>query len=442
MKSRILLLGLAFVMALGLRAQLNRSTLTGVVTDPSGGAIVAARIRAVHVATNATFSTVSTETGNYTLPALDIGEYQIEVQADGFKRAVRQSIILESGASVRLDFTMEVGAVTESVQVSAKAVALETESTRVATNLTTKLVEDLPLVVAGQIRNVFNLALIAPEAKMGANTTGQFRIGGGQTAGWDMTMDGSSLTSASTNYQYERAPISSAPVDAISEFTVETSGMKAEYGRAMGVISFVTRSGTNDFHGNLFEFLRNNTTDARGFFAQSAPVLKQHDFGGTLGGPVRIPKLYNGRNKTFFFGSYEGFRNRSGNTPSYSTIPLPAMYNGDFSGWTNKSGMIQIYDPASTTLSSDGKTYVRDPFPNNQIPVARFAQVAKNYIGLRPTSMVPNVPGAGSLLNFFSSQGGVITPWDKGTVRVDHQFNTNHFSFLYLRGERDDDYFN
>jgi hypothetical protein len=441
MRSGMRQIALLLMLGVNVYAQLNQATLTGVVSDPSGAAVVNAKVNAVHVATNAAFSTVTTATGNYTLPALEIGEYRVEVEAPGFKREVRPSITLESGATVRLDFTLELGQISESVQVNATATALETESTRISTNLTSKLVEDIPLEVSGQIRNVFDLAVVLPEAKTGAN--GQYRIGGGQTASWDMTMDGSSVTSASTNYQTERAPISSAPVDAINEFSVTTSGMKAEYGRAMGVISFTTKSGTNQFHGTVSDYLRNSITDARGFFAASTPVLKQNDFGGTFGGPVWIPKLYNGRNKTFFFASYEGFRNRSGATPSYSTIPLPGMYTGDFSGWTNKNGVIPVYDPASTTLSSDGKTYTRTPFTGNQIPISRFSQVAANYIALRPASLVPNVAGAGPTNNYFSQQGGTIQPWDKWTIRADHQLNSNnHFSYLLLRGERDDGFLN
>ncbi|MEP6539941.1 MAG: carboxypeptidase regulatory-like domain-containing protein, partial [Bryobacteraceae bacterium] len=431
----------SLIFTVSLEGQVNRATLTGVITDPSGSAVPAAKISCIQTATNLVFSTTTTSTGNYTLPALDIGSYRVEAEAAGFKRTVQDGIVLASGATVRLDLTLEIGAVSDAVEVTSRASALDTESTRVATTLTTKLVEDLPLVVSGQIRNVFNLALIAPETKSGAGSNGQFRIGGGQTASWDMNMDGLSVTSASTNYQYERAPISSAPVDAIQEFSVESTGMKAEFGRSMGTINFTTKSGTNQLHGNAFEFLRNNATDARGFFAQSTPVLKQHDFGGTFGGPVFIPKIYDGRNKTFFFISYEGFRNRAGNNPSYTTIPLPAMYNGDFSGWTNSRGaMIPIYDPASTRLGADGVTYVRDAFAGNQIPVSRFSQVAKNYIALRPPSMVPNVAGAGPTLNFFTSQGGNITPWNKGTIRGDHQIGSNnHLSFLFLKGEKDDD---
>ena len=284
-------------------AQLDRGVITGVVTDPSGAAVPDARIIAVHVSTNVSTSTASTASGNYTLPALPIGTYRFTVEAGGFKQAKQENLLVTAGSTIRLDIAMEMGTVSESVQVTARTTTLETESTRVATNLSNKLVDDLPLVVAGQMRNVFNLAMVAPEAKSASN----YRIGGGQGGGWDMMMDGVSQASASYNYQAARAPISSVPVDAISEFNVESSGMKAEYGRAMGLISYATKSGTNQMHGNVFEFLRNNAVDARGFFAQTKPVLKQHDFGATGGGPVYIPKVYNGKDRTFFFLGYEGF---------------------------------------------------------------------------------------------------------------------------------------
>ncbi len=425
---------------LSLQAQLDRGSLTGIVKDPSGAAVASAVITATQADTTATFSTNTGDSGDYTLPALMIGRYSIRVEAPGFKRASNDKVQVTSGSTLRLDFKMELGAVSESVQVTAQASSLETESTRVATSLTTKLIEDLPLVVAGQIRNVFNLAVIAPEVKTGNG----YRIGGGQGSGWEMSMDGTSVTSASTQYQTERAPISSVPVDAIAEFTVESTGMKAEYGRAMGQISFVTKAGTNQIHGNAFEFLRNNAVDARGFFAQNAPILKQHDFGFTLGGPVVVPKIYNGRNKTFFFASYEGFRNRSGNTPRFSTVPLPEMYDGDFSNFvrTGADGrpfLMQIYDPATTMLSADGRTYTRQPFPGNMIPKSRFSPLASRYIALRPPGMVPNVPGAGINSNYFRDAGSVVTPWNKFSMRVDHHFSTaHHVSFLYMSGTKDD----
>lgn len=420
-------------------AQLDRGSLTGNVKDPSGAAVANAKITATQTATNISSSTTSTDTGDYTLPALLIGNYSVSVEATGFKRAVQRSVDITSGSILRQDFTVELGTVSESVQVTGQATSLETESTRVATNFSTKLIEDLPLVVGGQIRNVFNLAIIAPEVK----TANGYRIGGAQGSGWEMSMDGTSLTSASTQYQTERAPISSVPVDAIAEFTVESTGMKAEYGRAMGQISFVTKAGGNQFHGNAFEFLRNNAADARSFFAQQTPVLKQHDFGYTFGGPVRIPKIYDGRNKTFFFTSYEGFRNRSGNTPSFSTVPLAEMYDGDFRNnirvVNNQPVVMPIYDPATTVLNSDGRTYSRQAFPNNTIPKARFSSVASKYLALRPAEMLPNVPGAGINRNYYRDQGSNISPWNKFSVRADHHLNANNrFSFLYMNGTKDD----
>jgi hypothetical protein len=159
-------------------AQLNRGTLTGVVTDPSGAAVPSVQITAVHTATGASASTVTTDGGNYTLPSLIIGNYRVTAEAAGFKRAVRENLELNAGATMRLDIALEIGSVGESILVEARASALETETTRVATSITNKLVEDLPLQVDGAIRSVFNLALVAPEAK----TQNGFRLGGGQGA--------------------------------------------------------------------------------------------------------------------------------------------------------------------------------------------------------------------------------------------------------------------
>ncbi len=354
-------------------AQVNRGTITGVITDPSGAIVPGVKITALHVETGTSSATVATETGNYTLPALPIGSYRVDFEASGFKKTVRDQVPITAGATVRVDVILELGSVGESVSVQAQASPLEAETTRVATTINTKLVSDLPLFVNGSIRSVLTLALIAPETK----TAGGFRIGGGQGAGWEMMMDGIPMTSASTQYQTDRAPLGSVPIDAINEFTVESSGMKAEFGRASGAVTFETKSGTNAVHGNLFEELRNNAMDARGFFATSAPILKQHDFGGTFGGPVFIPKIYNGKNRTFFFASYQGFRNRAGTTPGYNTIPLPANYDGDFSSWTRNGVRVPIYDPASTKPNPTGAGYVRDIFPNNIIPKARFSGVGQ-----------------------------------------------------------------
>lgn len=424
---------LAFL-AGSLFGQLDRGAITGLVTDPSGAVVAGARVTATHLDTNLASVTLTTETGNYTLPALLIGNYRVEAEASGFKRAVRANVAVTAGSTIRVDIALEIGSLAESIEVGAKTTALETDTTRVATSITNKLVEDLPLVVAGQIRNVFNLATLAPEAKSANN----YRIGGGQGAGWDIVMDGASITPTSAFYQASRSQILAAPIDAISEFTVESTGMKAEFGRAMGFINFATKSGTNEYHGNGFEFLRNDVFDARGFFAQTRPILRQHDFGGTVGGPVRFPKLYNGRNRSFFFLSYEGFRSREGNTPAYFTIPLPEMYSGDFTGWVTAAGArIPIYDPATTRPNPAGSGYIRDPFAGNRIPVTRFSQVASKYIALRPSEMAPNLPGP--RLNYFRQQGTMTYPWNKGTARIDHRLTEKDtLMFFFLKAINED----
>ena len=414
-------------------SQLDRGQIIGSISDPSGAIVPGARITATQKATGIVFSASATATGAYTLAALPVGIYDLQVEATGFKRVQQTGLEVNAGSSVRVDIALDLGSTGESVQVHAEVVHLETDSARSATNITNKLVQDLPLVVGGRVRSVFDLAILAPETRTG----NRFRIGGGQGAAFDMLMDGTSVSAASNNYQTERAPLSAVSVDAISEFSVESVGMKAEFGRAMGILNFVTKSGTNDVHGNLYEFLRNDALDARGFFAASRPILRQHNFGGTLGGPVYIPKVYDGRNRTFFFFSYEGFRSRTGSQPTYMTIPLPEMYQGDFRNWTNAAGaVIPIYDPATTRRNEDGSV-TRELFPNNQIPPSRFSQVARNFIGFVPAEMTPNV--AGPRNNYMRQSGSMTYPWNKFSVKADHQLSTNdHFSFLLLRGKWQD----
>lgn len=410
--------------------QLNRGAVTGLVHDPSGAAVVNAAISATQVDTNITSHATTTGAGDYTLSGLNIGVYRVTATAPGFKRE-QSTVTLDPGATVRLDFALQLGATSETIDVVARASALETETTQNSTNLTNKLVNDIPIAVSGGVRNVMNLATLVPETRA---TGSGLRIGGGQSAGYDVLMDGGSLTSGSSAYQDARVQISSVSLDAISEFSVDASGMKAENGRSMGVVNLVTKSGSNDFHGTAFEFLRNNATDARGFFAQATPVLKQHDFGGTLGGPVRLPRFYNGRNKTFFFASYEGFRNRSGGNPQFLSIPLTPMYSGDFSGYIRNGKLAQIYDPASTQPATSGSGYVRSAFAGNIIPPSRFSKVAKNVIGLRSPDMVPNLPGISS--NYYTAAGEFVAPSDKYSVRIDHQATSkDRISFLFATGK-------
>jgi hypothetical protein len=428
--------------------QSDRATVVGTVTDPSGAVAPGARIRAIDIATNIERSTESTDRGDFTIPQLRIGSYRVEVAAPGFKTFVRNNVTLTAGIAVRVDVVLTVGEVSESVSVSSEVQALSTDSSKVATAITNRFVEDLPLVVGGAMRSPFNLALIAPEAR----NTGNFSIGGGQEGGWDMSVDGISATPAAPFDQKLWTSINTPSVDAITEFSMESNGFKAEFGRAGGgMLSFVTKSGSNEFHGSGYEFVRNTVFDANTWFNNALstarnpigrPILKQSDFGVTMGGPMYFPKLYNGKNKTFFFTSYEGFRNRRGSSSSFRTVPLPEMYEGDFSNWKDSKGaLMPIYDPTTTRTDPSNPTRrIRDPFPNMRIPQARFSEVSKKVVAL--ATMRPNMPDPTGILNpnprnnYVVYAGGNIEPWDKLDLKGDHNFTSkDRVGFLFHWGQ-------
>jgi len=219
----------------------------------------------------------------------------------------------------------------------------------------------------------------------------------------------------------------------VAEFTVDSNGFKAEYGRAQGgVMSFVSKGGTNQIHGNAFEFLRNEKLDANFFVNNRAgrprPVLKQHDFGFTVGGPVVLPKIYNGRNKSFFFVAYEGFRNREGANPSFLSVAPREFYQGDFRNWVdNNNVQIPVFDPASTRTVNGVE--VRNQFPNNQIPTSRFDAISRRMLDIGQTAL-PNTGGTpgtfGYVRNNFIQAGTGLQPFNKLSIRGDHNIGDKH----------------
>ena len=242
-------------------AQSERGNITGIVSDPTGAAIPGAELSVINAATNATTKTVATSSGEYNVANLLPGTYRMEITAEGFKRFLQQNIIVSAGGTLRVDAMLQLGQVNEQIEVSASAATIQTENAKVSTLVENRLVDELPLVVAGSMRSPFNLP----------------------------------------------------SVEALTEFAVDTSGFKAEYGQAGGgVMTFASKSGTIIFHGTAYDFLRNDALDAHGFFGRTRSVYRQNDFGATASGPVYIPKVYDGRNKSLFFVSYEGFRNRVG----------------------------------------------------------------------------------------------------------------------------------
>ncbi len=418
-------------------AQSERGNITGVVSDPSGAAIPGAEIAITNRATNAVQHAATTSTGEYNAANLAPGDYKVEIAVPGFKSFRQDNVNLAAAGTVRVDAQLQVGQVSETVEVSAAAAQIQTENAKISTAVQNKLVDDLPLVVGGALRSPFSLVTITAESKGSGN---RISLGGGQAAAWDATLDGVSVT---TNRSADAGEIAynTPSVEAITEFTVDTNGFKAEYGQAGGgVMTFVSKAGTNQFHGDAYDFLRNDALDARGFFPNKRSVYKQNDFGATAGGPVLIPKIYNGRNKTFFFLSYEGFRNRIGANDTIKSVPTPEMYTGDFSKWVDASNkLITIYDPATTRPNPNGTGLIRDAFPNNRIPVSRFSTFAKQLLPYGQ-KVAPNragaLPGTSAYVrnNFLVNTGAILTPTDKGSVKIDHNVGSNHhLGFLYNR---------
>ena len=411
-----------------LHPQGTSGNITGRVLDPSGAAIAAARVVARNTSTNVETTTTSTDTGDYNLIVYP-GTFEVIAEATGFKRHVRENVIVTASSTVRLDNVLEIGAVTETVEVSGSLLTVQSENAKISTAVENKFVDELPLVVGGKLRNPYDLVKIA--AQVTTSGAADMSFGGAPARSWNATLDGLSITTNRSAAQDEIA-FQAPSLEAITEFAVDTGGFKAEYGQAGGgMLTFSSKSGTNEYHGAVYDFLRNEALDARGFFESKKSVYKQNDFGAAGGGPVVIPKLYNGRNRTFFYVTYEGFRNRVGSNATILSVPTPEMYNGDFSYWVNRQGQqLPIYDPATTRANPNGAGFVRDPFPGNQIPQSRFSAFSKKVLPFGQ-AVQPNrggQPGTYDYIwsNWSTSSGTILEPQDKGSVKFDHNVTDNH----------------
>lgn len=307
-------------------AQTPTATVTGQVRDASGAAVPGARVSARNVQTNIEREAVTSENGDYTIPLLSIGEYQVSAEKQGFRRAVQTGLILQVDQKARLDFTLQVGQVSESVEVTAATSLVQTDSASVGTVIDNKRVLELPL----NSREFYALALTAPRVLPPAQgSTLSFR-GGFNVAGSSEVSNNFTLNGIDNNDTGINGPSFRPSIDAIQEFKLLSGIYSAEYGRnSGGQVVISTKAGTNQFHGTAYEFLRNQVFDARNFFLrlkpdEKAPSFKRNLFGGSFGGPII-------NDKTFFFASFEGLRLRQSVT-SLATAPTTAMLNGDFRG--------------------------------------------------------------------------------------------------------------
>jgi hypothetical protein len=442
-RAGILSLVSLFAIGAAAHAQTDRGTITGQVTDQSSAIIGGATVKAVHVATNFERQVTTSNEGSYTIPQLPVGAYVVIVTAQNFQTTTLENIEVTAGATVRVDAQLAVGGLQDAVTVTAESRQIQTDSVKVTTAISSKFIQDLPLVVGGQLRSPLDLSLIAPEAKSGTSGDGgrgNIVIGGGQEGGWDLTVDGVSATPGAPFEQRLWTTLNSPSVEAITEFAVDTNGFKAEFGHAGGgAVSFVSRSGTNTWHGKAFEFFRHDALDSINYFSKALgrpkPPLEQHDFGGVFGGPVMLPWIYSGRDRTFFFASYEAYRNKTAAAPTTATIPTTEMFLGDFSGWRAANGnLIPIYDPATTRPNPNGPGFIRDPFPGNVIPLDRFSRISREVLQL--ATMRPDLPGVRN--NFVYTPGADINtnPWNKFSIKMDHNLSRkDRVGFLFHWGE-------
>ncbi len=339
----VLLLPALLFCASGVFAQSERGTITGVVRDASGAIVPSASVSITNVATNVAISSTSNEAGEFTVPDIAAGKYNLRVEKSGFRSFVLANITVDAATTVRADAVLQLGESRQTIEVQAAAVQLQTQDATSATSVENKLVNDLPLVVSGTVRTPFDLAALTPDAKNLGGDNG-FILGGGQAASYGTSLDGIS-TNTSRALSKSWVASNSPSVEAIEQFTAQSNGFKAEYGHAGGGnLTYVSKSGTNQYHGSAYEFVRNNDFDANNFFSNATgianSIYKQNDFGATFAGPVWIPKVYHGKDRTFFFFSYEGFRNRTGANGTAFTVPTPEMYNGDFSKWVTSTGTL------------------------------------------------------------------------------------------------------
>jgi hypothetical protein len=401
----------AFCLASPSYGQSVRGTVLGTVTDSTGAVIKGAVITARQTATGLVRTEVTSEVGEYALPQLPVGPYIVTAEHPGFKKVERTGLELRVDDRLRIDLTLELGQVTETVAVEETAPILSTDSSTVGNVVDNKKVTELPL----NGRNFLQLNLLVPGANQGVkgsqNQTqgGAISINGAREQSNNFLLDGMDNNDLAIN-QYAVA----ISTEAIQEFKVQGSTYSAEFGRSPGAqINVASKAGTNGIHGVLYEYLRNNDLDAKNFFDRPGPIpgYKRNQFGASIGGPIK-------KDKTFYFGNYEGTRIRQGIT-KVATVPTAAMKSGDFSALSTV-----IYDPAS--LHTVNGAQVRNPFAGKVIPTAQISPVARNVLALYPN---PNTPGTSAANGLFTSSPTKTDDFDQFTVRIDHRFNENNTLF-------------
>lgn len=400
--------------AAGAYAQTGLATVTGTLTDSSGAVVANAPIELRNTETGQLFKGASSETGNYTVSQIPVGDYDLTITVPGFKTYTHRRFHLAAQQTLREDVALEVGAAAESVTVTTESSLLKTESSELVHNVTVSQMNNLPILPVGStgagFRDPFSLVRLIPGTSYTAGSV--MVVNGNPDDTVQIRVDGQ--TAGNTGFLRGTTQQTQPSADAIEEVAVQTSNYAAEFGTAGGgVMNVVMKSGSNQFHGTGYDYVVNEALNAHQPYTGIRNAQRRQDWGLTIGGPVWVPKFYDGRNKTFFFFSYEQYRENTIAVNNAITVPIPAYRNGDFSqvivadnnrpvrvgsgaaaanyvdplGRPVISGM--LFDP-QTTRSAPGGGTVRDQFPGNIIPVARFDPISVKVLSLVPLPVGPN----------------------------------------------------
>jgi Carboxypeptidase regulatory-like domain/TonB dependent receptor len=400
------LVATALFASTALWSQIQAGRIVGTVYDPNKAVVPNAGIVISNTATNQSQSLTANGAGDFVLTPVNPGIYRVEVTAKGFGTAEVNSVEVVVGQSTRVDVDLRLGDTSTRVEVLATTALVNTESGTLGQEITNKQIVDLPL----NGRSFYELARLTPGATLLPGTGNLLRIRANYESGTSIsgvrgTQTSFYLDGVDTTDHHQGGTLIQTSIDALQEFQIQQSEYSAEFRNAGGVMNGTTKSGANTFHGVLFEFLRNDKLDSRNFFALQRDVLKRNQFGGGIGGPLSIPKLYSGKNRTFFFVNYEGMRQRAGQVFN-SLVPSPAQKSGDFSA----AGLNTLYDP---TLAA--------PFPGNKIPANRISSQAQFF------AKYLSDPNSGNRAIFAPSQ---VLDQDQFTVRVDQTISSNHRAFV------------
>ncbi len=399
MRSIIKAFGCVLILSAMALAQGDRGTITGAVTDPAGAVIGGAAVKAKNAATGAEYSTITTNTGNYTLAQLLPGPYELSVSMSGFKTLARTGLTVVSAQIMRIDAALEIGAISETVSVDAAAALLKTESGELSHTIQGELLNNLPVFSIGSyagttgIRNPYAVIQMLPGADFTPDNN--VKVNGAPSNTQGLRVEGMDATN---NMWQQMSQYTQTGVEAVQEFGIQTSNYAAEYGQAgTAVFNLTMKSGTNQLHGSAYDYFVNEALNAGTPFTSDGtggklrPRNRRNDFGFTVGGPVYLPKMFNGRDRAFFFFSFEQYRQAT-TTNSFVTVPTLAMRKGDFSAiqgaapLKNSSGNVitdvlgrpvyqnTIYDPSTERVVNGVRVW--DPFLGNKIPQERWDPAA------------------------------------------------------------------